>query len=276
MSNYIMDRGGHTKACCGAVDAMNEQVECLALLNRINQLLREVGDTVVDATPPQTLGYGDELNYGVNLANRADFVNKISYFMSIHMNSLKGKDPRGSEVLVYPGTSITTEVGNRILNNLHALGFENRGIKDGRGNSEIDDIKKPSMIVEVCFVQPSDTTLYKKVGMERVARAIANGVNPNVKLIEPSPVKMYRNIIIYNDGAEADRWCAEFFKMILQNANEDCECVSYSEYRKNLVDGRSIFAVGGSLTGKFKYHKLFSGTNRNETAHAMLEHLKKY
>lgn len=175
-----MIRAGHTEACCGAVDSMNEQAECLPLKNRVIELLRSAGDTVVDATPPQDYGYGAELNYGVNLANSAEYKNIIDFFMSIHMNSLAGKDPRGCEALIYPGSPKTTEVATRILANLEKLKFTNRGIKDGTGNSEIDDTICQSMILEVCFVQPSDTALYRQVGMEKVARAIANAINPTI------------------------------------------------------------------------------------------------
>lgn len=97
-----------------------------------------------------------------------------------------------------------------------------------------------------------------------------NIVYPKVQLIEYT----HRNIIVYNNGAEADRICAEFFAMILNSKNEDCVVMSYEEYKDKKKTSRSLFAVGGSLEGKFKYDKLFSGKDRNFTALDMLQHLK--
>ena len=97
-----------------------------------------------------------------------------------------------------------------------------------------------------------------------------NIIYPKTESIEYT----HRNIIVYNNGAEADKICAEYFAMILNSKNEDCVVMSYEEYKLGKKTARSLFAVGGSLEGKFKYDKLFSGETRYGTAYDVLQHLK--
>ena len=133
----------------------------------------------------------------------------------------------------------------------------------------------PAFLFEIGFID--NQKCVNAVNNEEVARAYAEGIAIAYNLKKKAPeVEMHRNIVVYNDGAEADRWCAEYFNMVLNNAGEDCKCVSYSEYSKGKIEGRSRFAVGGSLEGKFRYHKIFKGANRNETAYLIKKHLNRY
>ena len=84
----------------------------------------------------------------------------------------------------------------------------------------------------------------------------------------------HRNVIVYNNGATADKASAEYFAMILNNKGEDCKALDYKTYKEGKITGRSVFAVGGSLKDKFKYHKIFMGANRYKTAQEMHKHLK--
>lgn len=260
-------RGGHTEASPGASASINELVEDRKVCKRVIELLSEVGNEVYDVTPPETYVYPAELNYGINETNRIN----PEVFFSIHFNSFSGA--KGSEVCVYPGSQVTSNIGNNILNNLQNLGFVNRGLKQRTDLAELCNIKCESAIIEVCFVQDHDASLYKSLGVEKIARTIANGIDSRVNL---SSVEMHRNIVVYNDGAEPDRFCAEYFNMVLNNAKEDCICVSCSEYAKGEKEGRSRFAVGGSLKGKLNYHKIFAGKDRNETAYLIKQHLNRY
>lgn len=265
----IAIRGGHNYQAKGAIGLLDEVIEDRNILKPAIKYLQLLGHEVLDVTPYNCDMYTD-LAYGVNKANAwgADL------FISIHLNKAYSNynGAIGSEVCVYS----KFDTAQRVVDGLGSLGFINRGQKVRPELYELANTSMSSMIIEVCFVEATeDVALYKKLGADKIAKTIAESVS-NKKLPIPNPIKMYRNIIIYNDGVLADQYCAEFFKMILNNANEDCECISYSEYRKSLKDGYSIFAVGGSLEGKFKYHKLFNGANRNETAQNMLEHLKRY
>lgn len=271
----LCHRGGHTKTSTGASDkyGLNELTEDRKIDKRVAELLSPYYK-MIDCTPPENYAYPQELSYGINLSNKTN----PKMFYSIHFNSKIGA--KGSEICVYPNTKLIIDVGNRILNNLNSLGFVNRGLKPRTDLGELTDINCPSMIIEICFVQQPDADLYKKLGVEKIARAIANGIDSRVSLTTPKPieqkpqVEMHRNIIVYATGAEPDKTCAEFFAMILNNKGEDCRAVDYNTYSKALIDGKSRFAVGGTMKDKFYYHKLFSGDDRYKTAQEMLNYLK--
>jgi hypothetical protein len=172
----IANRGGHTEAATGACSVLNELTEDRKLYKRVQELLVEVGNTMIDCTPPESYAYPAELNYGINKCNNSN----AELFYSIHFNSFSGA--YGSEVCIYPGTDLTSKIGNKILKNLFDLGFRNRGLKPRTDLGELTSINCPSMIIEVCFVQSPDAEVYKSLGVENVARAIANGIDSRVSL----------------------------------------------------------------------------------------------
>lgn len=199
----INGRGGHTEKSIGARDVLDELTEDRKIFARVKQLLIEVGNSFNDCTPPESMAYPAELNYGVNKCNG----NKADVFFSTHLNSTKGA--HGSEVLVYPGTKLTIDMGNRILSNLANLGFYNRGIKQRTDLMELYATNCPAMIIETCFVHEKDAAIYRKVGVEKVARAIANGIDSRVSLNgsseskptpQPTPSKKKIDSFIKVDG----------------------------------------------------------------------------
>lgn len=189
----ICMRGGHTVASSGASASINELVEDRKVYKRVIELLREVGNEVHDVTPPETYSYPVELNYGINETNRIN----PEVFFSIHFNSFNGA--KGSEVCIYPGSSLTSSIGINILKNLQGLGFTNRGLKPRTDLGELTSINCESAIIEVCFVQEPDGSLYKSLGVEKIARAIANGIDSRVKLEEEEVMK---KIVTYLGDAD--------------------------------------------------------------------------
>lgn len=79
---------------------------------------------------------------------------------------------------------------------MESLGFTNRGIKERKGLAETSGTVCPAMIIEVCFVQKSDAALYRKVGIKKVARAIANAIDNRISL----DVETSTNTTIPTDG----------------------------------------------------------------------------
>ena len=175
----IAIRGGHTKTSYGAVGILDEYVEDRKVYKRVIELLKEY-HTIIDCTPDDSYGNG-EWNIGVQKANSSN----IDLFFSIHFNSASG-DPQGTEVCVYSLTGTAAEYGKKVCNNIASLGFINRGLKKRTDLAETANITKPSMIIEVCFVQKSDAALYKKVGVEKIARAIANAIDNRISLSGPT------------------------------------------------------------------------------------------
>ena len=132
------------------------------------------------------------MNFGADTANNA----KADLFSPIHFN--KAYDHYvgaiGSEVWLNPNNPIAVATGIRILNNLQALGFKNRGLKDGVNGEHLHDIKASNMsavLVEVCFCEATEyAALYKKLGPDRIGQAIAEGILghaiDNVSVIVPT------------------------------------------------------------------------------------------
>ena len=168
-------RKAHTKKSYGAVGYLDEWKESRELFPKVVELLKQY-HTIIDCTPPEELGWG-EWNTGVKTANSSN----LDLFFSLHFNSGSG-DPRGVEVCVHPTGITAASYGAKICENIAKLGFRNRGVKNRSDLAETCNIKCPSMIIETCFVQESDGKLYKQVGVDKIARAIANAIDSRIPL----------------------------------------------------------------------------------------------
>jgi len=202
----VVPRGGHNHQCPGAsavdVGGLDEVTEDrLVDIYTTSNLIR-AGVETLDGTPGNC-GQNDDLNYGTNTANNAN----ADLFLPIHFNKAYDnlyKGAIGSELWINPKNPQAVAIGTRILNNLAALGFKNRGLKDGMNVEHLHDIrasKGTAVLVEVCFCEASeDIRIYKKVGPAAVGKAISDGVvgvtssktqipvvaNPNAPVVIPA------------------------------------------------------------------------------------------
>ncbi|WP_291560756.1 SH3 domain-containing protein [Clostridium sp. UBA2485] len=62
------------------------------------------------------------------------------------------------------------------LKNITNLGFNNRGVKNGSNLYVIRNTKSKAMLIELFFIDSADVELYKKLGSERLASAIVEGI----------------------------------------------------------------------------------------------------
>lgn len=154
----------------GAVGFINESDETRNVGYKVMDCLRSKGVTVIDCTDDRSASVSENLKKIVDMANSKP----LDLFVSIHFNSGGGK---GCEVFTYGGKKL--EAAQRICDNMAKLGFVNRGIKDGSNLYVVRKSNAPAMLVEVCFVDTkTDVDLYKKLGVEEIARAICNGIEP--------------------------------------------------------------------------------------------------
>lgn len=116
----------------------------------------------------------ESLNYRCNKANS----NGGYIYVSIHLNAGGGL---GVEVYTY-GAKHFAEAEN-VLNNIVALGFRNRGIKDGSNLAVIRGTKMKAMLVECCFIDSDDM---QKYNAENFANAIVNGLVGQTSNSKPS------------------------------------------------------------------------------------------
>ena len=100
------------------------------------------------------------------MANRAD----LDWFISIHFNNDAKRAGHGVEVYTYKGRQYPDAVD--VCEYIAALGFKNRGVKEGSGLYVIRKTKAKSMLIEVCFVNNPDASAYQQK-FEQICAAIA-------------------------------------------------------------------------------------------------------
>lgn len=166
----IAVNAGHTLrgAGTGAAGYINESEETRKVVKALIPLLEAKGYEVIDATVDTALTQNTYLRRAVEIANNA----KADLFVSIHFNACGG---RGCECYTWRGGKVKQADG--ICKQLSAAGFCNRGIKDGSGLYVIKKTTMTAILVEVCFVDSrNDVDLYKKIGVAKIAKAIADGI----------------------------------------------------------------------------------------------------
>ena len=163
----IVINAGHTKlgAGTGASGILNESKETRKIAYELMKLLVDTNHIVIPAVFDK---HNNNLMAAVETANNND----ADLFISIHLNAGGGQ---GCEAYTYKGKQLTQAV--KACNNIAALGFRNRGVKDGSKLYVIKNTKMPAVLIEVCFVDnKQDATLYNKVGYSKIANAIYQAI----------------------------------------------------------------------------------------------------
>lgn len=159
---------GHTLSGAGSGTAgvIIESIETRKVCSRLTEMFRAAGVDVVPCTVDKAASQLAYLQQAVNMANRTD----LDYFISIHFNNDKARKGHGVEVYTYKGRQYPDAV--EVCEHIAALGFTNRGVKEGSGLYVIKKTKAKSMLIEVCFVNDPDAATYK-LKFEQICAAIA-------------------------------------------------------------------------------------------------------
>lgn len=169
---FGIDLGHGVASDRGAVGNIAEETIINAVGSLVISKLKALGHSVVELRPVSATSVSNSLEQRYN---KADYYN-VDMVVSIHANAGGGK---GTEVFTYKTKEVTQ--ARAVLNNLIALGFTNRGIKDGSGLAMVKRPKATAMLIEVCFVDTqSDVELYNSIGVEKVANAIVNGLTGQI------------------------------------------------------------------------------------------------
>ena len=163
----LVVNAGHTKlgVGTGAVGLLTESVETRKIAY---ELMKQLTDTNIEVIPAVFDKSTNNLKQAVNLSND----NFADMFISIHLNAGGG---HGTEIYTWKG--VRKPIAVKILDNMLALGFTNRGVKDGSGLYVIKNTKCEALLIEVCFVDSEeDNRLFKQVGYEKIATTIANAI----------------------------------------------------------------------------------------------------
>ena len=154
----------------GAVGNGYREQDCTRELGKlIKSKLEQAGHTVIETNIDGNVSsISDSLYKRYKIAND----NKVDLCVSIHFNAGGGT---GSEIYTYNAKDVAG--ASSILNNLHIVGYQNRGIKSGNGLAMVSKPVATAMLIEVCFI---DT----KADMDRyasqknlIAEAIAQGID---------------------------------------------------------------------------------------------------
>ena len=207
---------GHTvsgQPGCGAVGFIDESIETRKVGKALMNLFRNGGHTVVDCTNDYASSTSANLASIVMLANRQP----LDLFVSIHFNAGGG---RGTEVYTYGGQKLAEAVN--ACNKIAALGFNNRGVKDGSSLYVVKRTNAKAMLIEVCFVDTDDADKYRKLGCQKIAEAIYSaitGTSGTISSITGTAVEYTKiNDII---GELGSRGILSNTSLWLQKCNED-------------------------------------------------------
>ena len=170
----ISINAGHTKSGGGygaVYNGFKESEITRAVANELIKRLRNNGHTVYNSTVDYATTQNDYLNKAVKLANESG----SELFISLHCNASAKHTGYGCECFTWKGQKVKEAVN--ICNQLNKLGFRNRGIKDGSKFYVIKKTKMTAILVELFFLDnETDRNLYSKIGVKKIANAIANAV----------------------------------------------------------------------------------------------------
>jgi N-acetylmuramoyl-L-alanine amidase len=195
--------GGHNKKCPGAHGYFDETTEDRKVKDAVIKYLRQAGHTVYDCTDD------DGATASANLRNIVAKCNKheVAIDISIHFNASAGAG-HGSEVWVWKlnraQNADAVDAANRVVKKLTNLGFTNRGVKENERFYVLKWTNAPAILVEVCFCDnQTDANLYKKLGPDRIGRAIASGIlgtdisEPKAEVPKSKKIKAKTKAAIY-------------------------------------------------------------------------------
>lgn len=160
----IVINAGHTKfgTGTGAVGYLKESFETRRVAYELMKLLAYTNHEVIPAVYDRS---SNNLKEVVELTN----LNNAELFLSIHLNAGGGT---GVEVYTWKGNP--NPIAKKVCENIHKLGFRNRGVKDGSKFYVIKNTKCTALLIECCFVDnPGDKKLYNA---EKIAKAIYDSI----------------------------------------------------------------------------------------------------
>ncbi|EDU37353.1 N-acetylmuramoyl-L-alanine amidase [Clostridium sp. CTA-6] len=160
---------GHTlsSADYGAAGIKAESNLTREVGTRVISKLQALGHTVIKCYKDTCSNLNDSLSYRTNTANN----NNVDLYVSIHFNCYNGS-AYGTEIFTYGGKGL--QQARAVLNNICALGYANRGIKDGSSLYVLRHTKAKAILIECRFCDNSGDM--NKFNAENIANAIVKGL----------------------------------------------------------------------------------------------------
>lgn len=170
--------GLHVRGACGILDEVDEARKV------VEQVARELRFSGVDVGvfhDDVSTSQNENLNRITDWHNQQDRELDIS----VHLNAYEQCDkPMGTEVLYVTQATLADDLSNAIAT---AGGFIDRGPKKNTGLHFLNATDKPSVLLEICFVDSqADADLYKQ-NFGRICSAVADLLAGNVTGTERPP-----------------------------------------------------------------------------------------
>lgn len=162
----IVVNAGHTKFSTGtgANKYLNESKETRKIAYELMKLLVDSPHEIIPAVYDRS---SNNLKEAVQLSNSKG----ANLFVSIHLNAGGGE---GVEVYTWKGNKL--KQATNICKNIAALGYKNRGVKDGSHLYVINktNAETEAILVECCFVDNQKDV--EKYNAYKMAEAIYNAI----------------------------------------------------------------------------------------------------
>ena len=137
----------------------------------LTERLQKAGHTVHSSTVDSATSQNAYLQQVVKLADQSN----AELFISLHCNASAAHTGHGVECWTWKGKKVKAAVN--ICKNLEALGFRNRGVKDGSSFYVVRNTKATAILVEMFFLDnEKDRALFIHHGADKLAAAIAASI----------------------------------------------------------------------------------------------------
>lgn len=186
----------------GTEGAIKESTETRRVCERLTQLFRAANVEVVPCTVDKAPTQKAYLNKVTEMANSTS----LDWFISIHFNNDAKRAGQGVEVHTYKGRQYEDAV--EVCKYIAALGFKNRGVKDGSKLHVVGKTRAKAMLIEVCFVNNPDAEEYQKKFeqiCEAIVCALADYVQANPKPVAPVQPEKKNYVRVRVDGLAVRR-----------------------------------------------------------------------
>ena len=145
-------------------DELNKEVGL-----KVIEKLKILNHEVINCTPSYASSLDSSLYKRTNKANEEG----VKFYVSIHFNIGGGK---GTEVFAISNTS--KEVAIKVVNEIAALGYTNRGVKDGSWLYVLRNTKMPAILVECGFIDSKEDM--QRFNADKMANSIVKGLTGSI------------------------------------------------------------------------------------------------